>query len=342
MNVMDDELKKAFSLYSEICNHSANGNRKGMSIAELKRKYGFKKRDIVVLLQFFIDVADLDHNVDFVKYGKHGEVEDVELDNLEESAADGNIYIQIYDNKAFLLQKRIDENELNVKNDTFFQKVKLDAADKALKEISNISECDLESFIVSKGIKKKTKIERNKRLKLITAILARNKIKIEIRNDSQQARVKTINPLGLRYIKLQEIYELIYAEDGKEIKKINVSKIMRIEVMEEKYNRSFNISEYVKAERKTKMVLDIYNEGNVIHKWNELLTEYEVERSKKANFIEYSFMVENADIFENLVKSYGRSVIVIEPDYLRKKIYEDSKRILEYYQELEEENFLED
>lgn len=117
MNAMEDELKKACTLYSEICNRSVDG--KGMSISEIKKKYGFKKRDIVVLLQFLIDVADLDHCVDFVKYGTKGEVQDVDMDDLTESASDGDIYILIYDNGAFLLQDRIDEAELNIKNDTF-------------------------------------------------------------------------------------------------------------------------------------------------------------------------------------------------------------------------------
>ena len=33
---MDDELKKACALYSEICNRSING--RGMSVSEVKKK----------------------------------------------------------------------------------------------------------------------------------------------------------------------------------------------------------------------------------------------------------------------------------------------------------------
>ena len=108
---MDDELKKACALYSEICNRSING--RGMSVSEVKKKYGFKKRDVVVLFQFLIDIADLDHCVDFVRYGSNNEIKGVEMDNLEESASDGSIYILIYDKGAFLLQDRIDETDLS-------------------------------------------------------------------------------------------------------------------------------------------------------------------------------------------------------------------------------------
>ena len=326
---MEDELKKACTLYSEICNRSVDG--KGMSISEIKKKYGFKKRDIVVLLQFLIDVADLDHCVDFVKYGTKGEVQDVDMDDLTESASDGDIYILIYDNGAFLLQDRIDEAELNIKNDTFLQNIKNDEADIALKEISNISDHDLKIFVINKGIKKNLRIERNKRMKLMMAILSKNMIKVKIKGEVHDFYVKKICPLGMRYIKLREVYELIYSENNVNIGKTDVSDIIQIEVLEQKYNQSFNIYEYIESERKTKMVLDVYDEGKVINKLDKLLAEYKVNKQKKKDCMEYSFMIENAEMFEAFVKSYGRSVIVIEPVELREKIYQDSKKVLEFY-----------
>lgn len=331
MNTMDDELMKACALYSEICNRSSNG--KGMSISEVKKKYGLKKRDVVVLLQFLIDVADLDHCVDFVKYNKDGEVEDVALDNLDESASDGSIYIQIYDNGAFLLQNRMDESELNLQNDTFLYNLKNDSADKALKEISNISDDDLDSVIISKGVRCNNHIERNRRIALITAILNNTLVRIGIKGNHNDVAYNIIKPLGLRYIKLQESYELIYSENTTEVKSLDVSMIVAVESIKEKYKQAFNIHDYISIQRKTKMILNVYDEGNVIKKLDKLLSEYDVRKKKLDNCFEYSFMVDNADKFESLIKSFGRSIIVVEPVNLRDKIYRDSKKALKIYEE---------
>lgn len=338
---MDDELKKACALYSEICNRSING--RGMSVSEVKKKYGFKKRDVVVLFQFLIDIADLDHCVDFVRYGSNNEIKGVEMDNLEESASDGSIYILIYDKGAFLLQDRIDETEISLNNDTFLRSIKSNEANTALKEISNVSDTDeLNPFVINKGLRKNTRIERCKKSKLIRAILEQNMVNIVIENENHGIITKTISPLGLRYVKLLEKYELIYEENDKKIKRVDMSAITDIKLLEKKYSRAFNIYEYIKNERKTKMVLDVYDDGNVISKLDKILAEYDVSKQEKKDYIEYSFMVENADMFENLVKSYGRSVIVIEPASLRDKIYQETKKTFEFYETLSAEKTFED
>lgn len=163
------------------------------------------------------------------------------------------------------------------------------------------------------------------------AILSKNMIKVKIKGEVHDFYVKKICPLGMRYIKLREVYELIYSENNVNIGKTDVSDIIQIEVLEQKYNQSFNIYEYIESERKTKMVLDVYDEGKVINKLDKLLAEYKVNKQKKKDCMEYSFMIENAEMFEAFVKSYGRSVIVIEPVELREKIYQDSKKVLEFY-----------
>ena len=341
MNTMDEELKKACALYSEICNRSING--RGMSVSEVKKKYGFKKRDVVVLFQFLIDIADLDHCVDFVRYGSNNEIKGVEMDNLEESASDGSIYILIYDKGAFLLQDRIDETEISLNNDTFLRSIKINGANTALKEISNVSDTDeLNPFVINKGLRKNTRIERCKKSKLIRAILEQNMVNIVIENEKHGIITKTISPLGLRYVKLLEKYELIYEENDKKIKSVDMSAITDIKLLEKKYSRSFNIYEYIKNERKTKMVFNVYDDGNVISKLDKILAEYDVSKQEKKDYIEYSFMVENADMFENLVKSYGRSVIVIEPASLRDKIYQETKKTFEFYETLSDEKPFED
>ena len=44
-------------------------------------------------------------------------------------------------------------------------------------------------------------------------------------------------------------------------------------------------------------------------------------------------MAESADIFENVIKSFGRSVIVKEPTWLRDKILHSTEEILHFYEE---------
>ena len=64
-----------------------------------------------------------------------------------------------------------------------------------------------------------------------------------------------------------------------------------------------------------------------------ILSEYDVQKDDKEDRIEYQFMAESADIFENVIKSFGRSVIVKEPTCLRDKILHSTEEILHFYEE---------
>ena len=325
---MDNELIKACDLYSEICNRSKDDHPQGMSIGEIRKKYGLKKRDIVVLLQFLVNVTDFSYNVDFVKYNENGEPMGVDFSNYEESAEDGDIYVCIYDKKAYTLKNRVNETDINIQNSTFYYKLHQNNVDARLKEISALPEDSLEMFVINKGIKHKSVREGEKKLQLIYAILNRKIVNIACNNGIQ----KTVNPLGLRYMKLTDKYQLIYTENDGIIEEVSLSDLDQINISDETKNNIFDIFEYIKKKQTEKVVLQVYDEANVPKKLDMYLSEYDVQKEKKGTYIEYSFMAENAEIFENLIKSLGRSVIVQEPIYLREKIYQSAKSALEFYE----------
>lgn len=327
---MDNELKKACALYCEICDRTNYGEQKGMPIREIRKKYGLKKRDIVVLLQFLQEIADLDYCVDFVVYNPDGHPEGVELSVIEEAATNSDIYICIMDHRAYMPRERLDETDFNIQNETLFQKLSQNDVSDVLKEISNISEEDLKSFIINKGTERKNILEKKKKQKLVWAILNRNAVQITAFGEKKEK--KKIYPLGLYYVKLQEIYKMVYSEQpGQTFKEVELPEIASVEILDEKHDMEFHIQNYIEQKKTEKIVLNVYDEGNVIKKMDLLLSEYKVQKLEKENYVEYDFMAENADMFENTIRSFGRSVIVKEPAYLRDKIYQSTKEILDFY-----------
>lgn len=64
-------------------------------------------------------------------------------------------------------------------------------------------------------------------------------VNIVIENENHGIITKTISPLGLRYVKLLEKYELIYEENDKKIKRVDMSAITDIKLLEK------NIAEHL-------------------------------------------------------------------------------------------------
>lgn len=56
-------------------------------------------------------------------------------------------------------------------------------------------------------------------------------VNIVIENENHGIITKTISPLGLRYVKLLEKYELIYEENDKKIKSVDISVITDIKLL---------------------------------------------------------------------------------------------------------------
>lgn len=332
---MDDELIKVCEMYNEICNRSQFGDRKGMSIKEIKKRFGLKKRDIVVLLQFLNDIADLDSSIEFTKYWDNGEIDDdfddFDIDSLDEYASDENIYICIYEN-AHLLKNWITEEDINIQNDTFYHSLKKYDFAQVWDKISTVSDDRLHEFIINKNIVEKDTTEREIKLLLISAILNRNAVEMICYDEYRNRKRKKGYPLGLRYIKLLDTYKVILTENFKFSWKIDLSQIAKITVLNEQHDKSFDIYEYLKKKRIEKVVLEVYNEGNVVKKLDQFLSEFKVRKIKRESFWEYRFMVEDVWMLEKMIKSFGRSVIVKKPDYFREKIYNETKEILDFYQ----------
>lgn len=330
MNKMENDLMKACSMYCEICERTNEGDEKGMPIREIKKKYGLKKRDIVVLLQFLLEIAELDSSVEFIEYTEDGRAKDVNLTDVENTAGKGDVYIRIMDRGAYMPKERMDGAEFNIRNSTLINNLNQIDISNILKEISNISEEELAPFIVNKGEKRKNILEKRIKQKLIYAILNRNVI--QITEFGEKVSKKKIYPLGLQYVKLLDTYKLIYSETlHQPEKEMEILKISKIEILKEKYERKFSIHDFVRKKNTQKVVLFVYREGNVSTKLDLILSEYEVKKIEKQNYVEYHFWVENADMFEKMIKSFGRSVIVKEPEYLREKIYRNTKEILDFY-----------
>lgn len=329
---MDNELMKACALYCEICDRTMHGKQKGMSIKEIRKKYDLKKRDVVVFLQFLIEIADLESCVDFVEYDADGEIQEAELSDVDAAASNGEIYIRIMDHSAYMPKKRMDAEDLHIQNETLFQNLSQKDMADILKEISNVAEEDLANFIVNKGDRRKHVLERKIKHKLLSAILNRNAVQVTLYGENKKK--KKIHPMGLRYINLLDVYHLVYYErDKDDIRKMELSEIAGADILDETFDTEFHIYDYIERKKTEKMVLDVYCEGNVIKKMDLILSEYNsVEKMEKDDHVEYKFMTEDAGMFENVIKSFGRSVIVREPIWLRDKILSSAQEILRFYQ----------
>ena len=335
MRQMDEELIKVCEMYNEICNQSQFGSQKGMSIKEIKKRFGLKKRDIVVLLQFLNAVADLDSSVAFIKYRDNGEIddefEDLDIDSVDEYASDENIFICVYEN-AHLLKNWITEEDINIQNDTFYHSLKKYRFAEVWEKISTVSDDRFQSFIINKNVMEAVVFEREIKLSLISAVLNRNAIDTVYYDDCQIRKRKKGYPLGLRYIKLLDTYKVIFTENFRTRQEMDMSRIAKVTVLKEHHDTFFDIYAYIKKKQTEKVILEVYNEGNVIRKLDQFLSEFKVRKIKRELFWEYHFMVEDVWMLEKMIKSFGRSVIVKKPDYFREKIYNETKEILAFYQ----------
>ena len=335
---MDNELMRACALYCEICDYTINGNGRGMSIKEIRKKYGLKRREMAVLLQFLIEIADMESCVEFVEYDTEGRIKETDLSNVDEAIGKTigkkkkDVYIRIMDRNAFMPKERLSQEDFHIQNKTFLQNLNQNDVSEVVKKISNVLEEDLVNFVVNKGEKRNSLLERKVKHKLISAILY-NRV-TEITGYGQDARKKKVHPVGLYYIKLLEVYRLVYYEIYPNQKEeMELSQIKNVEILDETYDTKFNIYEYIEQKRTEKLILDVYREGNVVKKMDLILSEYDVQKDDKEDRIEYQFMAESADIFENVIKSFGRSVIVKEPTWLRDKILHSTEEILHFYEE---------
>ena len=330
MRQMADELIKACEIYAEICRCSRE-NQKGISIKELKKKFGLKKRDIIVLLQFLYDVVDFEYGIDFLKYTSNGEIDEsfggieVETDeDMKEYASDQDIYISIQDS-APLFKNWLTEEDINLTNDTFYHNLGKGEISKVWNQISTVSG---DNYTINKSVIGCASSYTNIKYELITAILGTNKIQMKYEN-----RLITEYPLGLRYIKIADTYKVIMTDNNTIKKEYDLSKIQHVEIYQEQHNYKFNIYDYIDKKPIQHVILKVYPEGNVPKKIEKMFSEYKlICKNQKEEFIEYDYAVEDAGMLESMIKSFGRSVIVKEPYDLRNKIYQETMKIFEFYE----------
>lgn len=63
------------------------------------------------------------------------------------------------------------------------------------------------------------------------------------------------------------------------------------------------------------------------------LHESQVEKIKTEDYSVFSYYVRPSLDFEQLIKKYGSSVIVLKPKWLREQMINEVKRLIEFYEE---------
>ena len=113
-----------------------------------------------------------------------------------------------------------------------------------------------------------------------------------------------------------------------------LDEIENIMMYEDQYRKriDFNIQEYIESIQTEKMTLRVFREGKVIDKLKNLLCDNKLQIVNEVEYDVFTFMTENPWQYNTIIKSFGKSVVVMEPDYIREDMIESTKEALSFYE----------
>lgn len=82
------------------------------------------------------------------------------------------------------------------------------------------------------------------------------------------------------------------------------------------------------------MVLRVYDEGKVKKKLKKLLDDNQLNIQEGEGYSLYSFKVSDECLYAEMVKQYGRSVIIEEPKELKESMIAEIKEAFTIYEQI--------
>ena len=343
---MKDDLLKICNIYRSICESTWHGKPKGIKIKDLKKQYGLKQRDMLTLLRFLQDFMSLNsedrYSFEIMRYPKQVEDEssnfwesDYEVDLGEGQGEFQNIkdtdYILIHDNVELLLEK-LDETDVDRTNPDFVARIISENKEK-WKEICNAS---FETDVLVNKAKNSLLQGKRREIKLdwLNAVLMKKYVNLTYKIPSNNIKTQRVVPLGFYYTYFSDEYRCIYLNEEEEVVEIEISNIVKVSILKERKEYSFDLAKYLYDIRTEDLVLRVYKEGNVVKKFTQQLTGYMFEIDEKDDYMQYRIKTDNVWLYEKVIKSYGRSIIVEEPQYFREYFRKETESALTYYLQL--------
>ena len=228
--------------------------------------------------------------------------------------------------------EKLDSKDIDINNQTFIKRLLADSKNN-WKEISNVL---IEKHFIVDKTENELLAGRKRELKIlwINAVLMQKSATITYKMSAQKTKSELIIPLGLYYTYFSDEYRCVYmTEDGEE-DELDLSDILNISITDKKKERNFNLNEYLFKIRTENLILHVYNEGNVIKKFNKQLKGYDFQTEEFEDYIRYSIKTDNVWAYEKTIKSFGRSIIVKEPEYFSEHFKKETEEALEFYSQL--------
>ena len=228
--------------------------------------------------------------------------------------------------------EKLDSKDIDINNQTFIKRLLADSKNN-WKEISNVL---IEKHFIVDKTENELLAGRKRELKIlwINAVLMQKSATITYKMSAQKTKSELIIPLGLYYTYFSDEYRCVYmTEDGEE-DELDLSDILNISITDKKKERNFNLNEYLFKIRTENLILHVYNEGNVIKKFNKQLKGYDFQTEEFEDYIRYSIKTDNVWAYEKTIKSFGRCIIVKEPEYFSEHFKKETEEALEFYSQL--------
>lgn len=336
---MDKELKKIGELYSRICEYCSTEENSSLSIGKLRKEYGISKRNLKILFQFwytyffFFDDCVFDFQMTDSD-GKYIELED-KIEQLKDVGREvyallekmnDNWSLRIYDSTK-VLKEKISLKDFTVGNASMIscykQKIK-----QSLVKIGDVLVDEL--FVVDKN-EITGKMQGHKSL-WIQSILNNKCVDMNLRGTNRRIYKKEVCPVGMYYDRFLQKYYGVYIDDNGSCLEVDMSEILSLKETEKTFCQiDFDIDEYRQQKQQCKMVLKVYDEGNVKYKLSKLLSDNQLQKQEFQNFSRYTFYTEDEWLYADIIKQYGRSVIIEEPVYIMEEMMRDIQVTLESY-----------
>lgn len=345
---MNQALREASDIYQSICMESMTGRKRGISVQTLKKEYHMKKRDIKAMIAFLNsydmagDTVRFSYEIYKLTSGYTSEKDDLPFDcldegdveevDLEEGQIDNQTYIKIMDS-VMILGEKMKEGNIDPANASLIHSIQ-NEMNQVWNKISDVK-MDADYVIIKE---ERTALQtgmRAKKMDWVWAVVKGNVLCMKYRDAASKSVQETIIPLGMYYNRFLDQYICVYQkEDDTTQRGISLDQIDALEIQEDAYRSgiSFHIDEYIKRVQTERMVLHVYKEANVIKKLETLLCDNQLVQTEEEEYHIFTFMTEHARQYMDVINSYGKSVVVIEPEDLRQEILRSTKEALAFYQ----------
>lgn len=324
-----DSVFKANSIYVDLC----EAGERGIRIGDLKKKYKLSNTNIRVLIDYLIYQSDIGEIPPFeiIRKGSEPDVEDEEETEEDQDTTelvwDNDCVLCIYDEMVKFISKDIDAN--------MFQNPTL------LKQIQNTNIFDtsdnkvLPDMVIDKNDKTKKNKEADKVLmRWIDACMYDRILEINQR-ENRWSKNREVLPLGVYFERLLGTYMCVYRTKSR-IDEMDLDMLLIVDEKEElEEGEQFNIRDYLRNIRTETMVLKVYHkEAKVYEKLRKLLADYELSIEEHEEYVIMSCKVKESMQYLDLIRGFGKSVLVLEPTELRDDIMGAIKEALTLYESL--------